>query len=426
MKYLIFIILLVISISLFQCSNPKKEFTIWIGGAPEEVDFWAQLIKKYEKQTGYSVQLIRQPTYTDQRRQSLEISLEAKQPNPDLFLMDVVWINQFIQSGWLQSLTPYIKKNNFSTDVFFQRVLNSVDKFNNSLYALPVFLDVGLLYYRKDLLEKYGFDGPPQTWNELVKQCEEIVPHEKGKNSNFSGFDWQGAQYEGLVCTFLEFIASNGGGILKDGKIELNTPENLKALQFMHDLIYKYKISPPNTYTEMREEQVRRAFQNGNTLFERNWAYAWNLHQSNDSPVKGKIGMTILPHFEDHSSVSTLGGWHIGMSKYSDVKDKAWDFIRYITSYNVQKELLLKVGWNPGRSDVYKDKELLEKIPRLEILSDAFNITVARPTIPYYPQFSDIVQRYVNDCLANKIKPGNALEEMQKQVNQLSALYNEK
>ena len=422
-KFQSFILIFIFSLFAVQCGTTKKEFTIWIGGSPEEVDFWAGLIKQYEKQSGEEVQLVRQPTYTDQRRQGLVISLEAKQPNPDLFLMDVVWINQFIKSGWLQPLTPYVKKSNFSTGVFFQGVLNSVDKYNDSLYALPVFMDVGLFYYRNDLLEKFGFKGPPQTWNELVKQCEKIMPVERKNNMNFNGFDWQGAQYEGMVCDFLEFIASNGGGILDNGKINLNTPENLKALRFMHDLIYEYKISPPNTYTEMKEEDVRRAFQTGNAIFERNWAYAWNLHQSKDSPVRGKVGISLLPHFDDHESVSTLGGWHIGMSKYSDVKNEAWNFIKYVTSYDVQKQLLIKVGWNPGRKDIYSDSTLLTQIPRLKILYDAFRHTVARPTIPYYPQLSEIIQRNVNDCLANKIKPAKALQKMQVQIDQLEKFY---
>ncbi len=406
-----------------HCNKNERDFTIWIGGSPEEVNFWASLVNQFNKQTGYDLQLIRQPTYTDQRRQSLVISLEARQPDPDLFLMDVVWINQFIKSNWLQPLNFYAAESGFSTNVFFPKVINSVDKLNDTLYALPVFLDVGLLYYRKDLLKKFGFKGPPQTWSELVKQCEKIMHAERKNNMNFSGFDWQGAQYEGLVCDFLEFIASNGGGILKDGKINLNTPENLKALRFMHDLIYKYKISPPNTYTEMKEEEVRRAFQSGGAIFERNWTYAWNLHQSGDSQVKGKTGITLLPHFGNHKSVAALGGWHIGISKFSDEKKEAWNFIKYVTSYNVQKQLLLKEGWNPGRSDVYKDSLLLKQIPRLKLLYEAFMHTVSRPTIPYYPQLSEVIQRYVNDCLANKIKPAHALKQIQAQIDKLEKLY---
>ncbi len=425
-KIILFLAAFLISFSGIRCSNNEKEFTIWIGGSPEEVDFWAKLVKEYNEKTNENLQLVRQPTYTDQRRQELIISLEAKQPNPDMFLMDVVWINQFIKSHWLEPLDNYITKNNFDTNIFFPKVLNSVDRYKNELYALPVFLDVGLLYYRKDLLNRYGFDSPPQTWNELINQSLKIQKAERKHNQNFYGFVWQGAQYEGLVCDFLEFIASNGGSILKDGKLNLDTPKNERALQMMVDLIHRYKISPVNTYTEMKEEEVRRAFQRGDALFERNWTYAWKLSQGNDSPVKGKTGLIVLPHSDGNNSVSTLGGWHIGISRFSDEKEKAWKFIQFVSSYEVQKNLLLKVGWNPARKDVYDDKVAKTKLPTVKILYDALQNTVARPTLPYYSQVSDIIQRYVNNCLAGKIKPGEALKKMQKESDELEKVYGSK
>ena len=408
-----------------QCTRNQKEFTIWIGGAPQEIDFWQKLVNEYSQQTGNKVTLVRQPTYTDQRRQSLIVSLEAEQPNPDLFLMDVVWIDQFAKSNWLEPLNKYAERDNYHIDNFFGSVINSVDELNGNLYALPVFMDIGLLYYRKDLLEKYGFTEPPKTWKQFVDEAITIQNGERKTNKNFNGYVWQGAQYEGLICTFLEFLTSRGGSMVKDGKMNLNTPENIDALTFMHDLIYKYKISPPNTYTEMKEEEVRRSFQRGNALFERNWTYAWNLAQSNDSEVKGKVGLAPLPHKEGYASTSALGGWHIGMSKYSDVKNEAWDFIKFVTSYNIQKKLLLEVGWNPGRKDVYRDSVLLKQIPRLKILYDVFKLSVSRPTIPFYTQFSEVIQRYVNNCLANKITPKNALAEMQKEINQIITIYEE-
>ena len=421
--FILFITLLLILFS--GCSKNQKEFTIWIGGSPEEVNYWQGLVSRFNEETNSDLQLIRQPTYTDQRKQSLIVSLEAKQKNPDLFLMDVVWLKQFIESGWLLPLDQLSADTNFSINSFFPSVINSVDKSGNKLYALPVFLDVGLLYYRKDLLTKFGYNGPPQTWSDLVNESEIIQKEERKTNKDFYGFLWQGAQYEGLICDFVEFISSNGGGILKKGKIRLNTPENIYALKFMCDLIHKYKISSENTYTDMKEEEVRRAFQNGNALFERNWSYAYKLHNSKDSRVKGKTGMAVLPHFKGHQSASALGGWHIGISKYSDQKEKALQFIKYVTSYKIQKNLFTSVGWNPGRKDVYFDKELQEKYPQLKILYKAFQHAVARPVLPYYNEVSDIMQRYVNRCLANKISPTDALNKSEEEINSLEKIYSE-
>ena len=411
-------LLLLFLILLPGCSKQKKELTIWVGGAPNEIAFWEEIINEFQKDSGIPVQLIRQPTYTDQRRQALVISLEAKQPNPDLFLMDVVWIKQFVESGWLQPLDSFIKEDNFSTDIFFKKIIEQVNMYNGKIYALPVFLDVGLLYYRSDLLNKYDYGNPPETWEQLLEEAQNISKKEK-----INGFVWQGAQYEGLVCTFNEFINSNNGGFFHNGEFRINTQGNIEALKFMQNLIWKYKISPENTFTEMKEEEVRRNFQSGDALFERNWTYAWKLHQSNDSPVKGKTGVTTLPHFANGKSSSTLGGWHIGLSKYSDMKKEAWELIKYIISYDVQKKMIMTIGWNPARKDVYDDPDVKKEIPQVNILKETLETSVARPSLPYYSELSEIIQRYVNNCLANKINSKEALNKIQKEAEKLKKLY---
>lgn len=409
---------LLIFLFLSGCSEHEKELTIWIGGAPNEIAFWEEVINKFTLTSGITARLVRQPTYTDQRRQALVISLEAKQSNPDLFLMDIVWIKQFVESGWLQQLDKYIHESDFPIDIFFERIINQANKYNDTIYALPVFLDVAMLYYRNDLLKKYGFQDPPQTWYELVSYSKEII-----SNEHISGFAWQGAQYEGMVCSFNEFINSNNGGFFDNGNLKINTSENIEALKFMQNLIWKNNVSPRNTFTDMREEEVRRSFQSGSALFERNWTYAWKLHQGSDSPVAGKTGITTLPHFKNGKSVSTLGGWHIGLSRYSDSKNEAWKLVKYITSKEVQKQMIMTIGWNPSRKDVYDDAEVKNEIPHVEVLKEVLENSVPRPSLTYYPQFSEVVQRFVNNCLAGKMTPEEALNKIQMEVIQLAELY---
>jgi multiple sugar transport system substrate-binding protein len=418
---------LAIFVLLFSsCTSQRPEVVFMVGGAPDELAYWVQLIKEFEDSTGFAVRMVRQPTDSDQRRQGLVVPLKAKQNNPDVFLMDVVWIGQFVASGWLEPLDSYIYKDNFSTEPYFRSVVDLADKYGDTLFALPVYVDGGLLYYRKDLLERYGYDQPPETWDQLVEYSLAIQAKERKENPNFYGFVWQGAQYEGLVCNFLEFSASNGGGMVEENKIRLSTPENRQALKFMHDLIHVYKISPPNTYTEMKEEEVRSSFQRGNAAFERNWPYAWKLHESDDSPVRGKVGIACLPHFDGNKSVSTLGGWHVGISRHSDAKDKAWELVKYITSYQTQKELVLNLGWNPGRKDVYDDEDIKNSSPHLHILSGIFEKAVPRPNLPYYTQLSELIQRHVNACISGKVDPEEALDKMQAQVEDLIRMYYER
>ena len=408
-----------------SCSKEQPSLTFAVGGAPHEVDYWERLIDRFEKKTDIKVDLIRQPTDTDQRRQGLVIPLKARKKDPDVFLMDVIWVGQFAASDWLLPIDPYLDKSELDSKYFFGRIIEQVDLYNGSIVALPVYNDCGILYYRKDLLKKYNVPIP-ETWHELVAIAQKIQQRERQKNPRFYAFVWQGAQYEGLICTFLEFAVSHGGGIMDDEKnITISSQANVKALQFMYDLIHEYEISPPNTFTEMKEEEVRLFFENGNALFERNWPYAWGLHERNSSPLKGKVGIMILPKARGGDPASALGGWHIGISRFSDDIDNAWKLVEFVLSHEVQKELALVLGWNPGRIDIYEDQEIRERMPHIDVLRSAFQTSVARPNIPYYTQMSEILQRYLNGALSGRLTPAQALEESQTEIEKIVETYHE-
>jgi multiple sugar transport system substrate-binding protein len=419
----IFLIFLGVSVLSITCAKKDEHaVTFTVGGAPNEIDFWHQLVRDFESKSGVRVEIIRQPTDTDQRRQGLVVSLNSGMADPDIFLLDVAWLGQFAASGWLEPLNHCLEHGTIKPENFFGRIIDEVDTYGGTVMAFPVYVDGGLLYYRKDLLEKYGLDSPPQTWDELIDHSLRIQKRERINNPDFYGFVWQGAQYEGLICNFLEFASSNDGAIrLKEGRIDLDLPENIEALNLMKNLIHEHKISPPNTYTEMKEEEVRNFFQQGNALFERNWPYAWALHQGEKSPVKDIVGIAPLPHFISGPSVSTLGGWHVGISKFADKKAEALELMKFILSYETQMKLAIGLGWNPARKDVYADKEVLRKMPHFSYLREVFEKLVARPNLPYYTQISEVMQRYINGALAGEFSAEEALakaeEEAQKVVD---------
>ena len=413
-----FTLLLHLCLMTAGCSGREQgNVVFFVGGAPNELDAWESLVKDFERESGISVELLRQPSDTAQQRQGLIISLEAKLRNPDVFLMDVAWVALFAHSSWLEPL------NNIDPSPYFKEVIRTVDIYRGDLIALPIYLDGGLLYFRCDLLQENQISGPPVTWEELLTASLKVQDERRKTDPNFYGFVWQGAQYEGLICNFLEFAGSKGGFVLRDSGLILDTAENRRALQFMHDLIWKYRVSPPNTYTEMKEEEVRIAFQKGEALFERNWPYAWKLHQSEDSRVRGKTGVAPLPGPAPGESVSTLGGWHVGISRFSDAKESALKFVKYITSYEGQKKMVLRLGWNPGRRDLYEDKSVLEKMPFFKELGRIFLHARARPSVPYYTQVSDITQRWISAAVAGRIKPGDALQQAEKEIAALLARY---
>lgn len=410
---------------LFGCARREREqVTFAVGGAPFELDFWETLVAEFEAQSGIEVDLQRQPTDTDLRRQGLVIPLKSEKQDPDLFLMDVAWLAQFAASGWLEPLDALVAGGEVDLDHFFAGVVDLADRYEGALIALPVYVDGGLLYYREDLLREYGYTEPPQTWGDLVAYSRAIQEGVRRQNAGFYAFVWQGAQYEGLVCTFLEFAGSNNGGIvIEEHGIRLNSRENVEALHFMHDLIHDYRISPPNTFTEMKEEEVRTFFQLGNAVFERNWPYAWALHQEDGSGVQGRIGIAPLPHFESGESVATLGGWHVGLSRHSDAKPQSLELIAFIVSYATQRRLATHLGWNPGRRDIYLDPDVVQELPYLADLRGVFENARPRPQLPYYTRVSEVLQRYVSGALAGEMTPEEALERAEEEIGRVVERY---
>ncbi|MFO7965927.1 MAG: ABC transporter substrate-binding protein [Desulfobacterales bacterium] len=391
--------------------HPAREVVFAVGGAPAELAFWEMLADEFETKSGIPVRVLRRPSDTDQQRQSLIIALKANMSNPDVFLMDIAWIGLFSAADWLAPL-----ENAVDSEPFFQHVIDRVDRRNGRLIALPVYMDAGMLYYRKDLLSQYGIDSPPDTWKKLIKTALRVQHAERKKNKNFYGFVWTGAQYEGLITVFMEFAGERGGFISEDGRIRLHVAPNVNAVNMMRDCIRTYGVTPPNAYTEMKEEEVRMMFQRSDALYERNWPYAWALHQSEGSPVRSKTGVSAVPAPVNGKRAATLGGFHIGISRFSDVLPEACEFVKFITSYRNQKRMAIRLGWNPGRRDLYEDSDVLAHAPHFKTLKEVFQQARPRPLEPYYTQISAIAQKHINSVLAGRADTDDALAAADREI----------
>lgn len=409
------------------CTGERRgALTFAVGGTPSELAFWERLVERFQARTGIEVDLLRQPSGTDQRRQGLVISLASRKSDPDVFFMDIVWIAQFAASGWLDPLDGMVQKDGLDLDAFFPGMIERVDVYRGRPVALPVFVDGGVLYYREDLLESRGLSSP-QTWDQLLRLALDIQGEERKSNPGFYGFVWQGAQYEGLVCNFLEVAGSKGGGIdFRNGKIVLDTPQNREAAAFLHDLPHRYGVSPPSVYTEMKEEQARLMFQQGNALFERNWPYAWLLHEGPGSEVKGKTGIAILPRFPSGRNVSALGGWHVGISAFSDAKPLARELVKFLVSYEIQKEIALGLGLCPGLEDLYEDPDVVSVFPHFPRLREVFRHALPRPSVPYYALLSEAIQRHINAALTGAATPEEALARAERDARAIAGRYEER
>jgi multiple sugar transport system substrate-binding protein len=224
------------------------------------------------------------------------------------------------------------------------------------------------------------------------------------------GFVWQGRQYEGLVCDFLEVLAGHGGFWVDAAThaVGLDRPEAEAALAFLVRCIRGAAISPPGT-TTYQEEESRRLFQDGRAVFLRNWPYAWRLGQAPDSPVRGRIGVGPMVHAPGARPAATLGGWGLGVSAHGQQPALAVEFIREATSLEGQRALCAPTGYAPAREEAYADSALLAANPFLVELRRFHEHAVARPALARYALASDILQRHLSAALAGTVPPARAL-----------------
>ena len=382
-----------------------------IAGSPGS---FRSLLKRFEEENpGIIVKDETLPSSTDQQHQFYVISLEGRSAEFDVLSMDVIWVQEFARAGWIRDLSHLLPPE--EREQFFPGPIGAVT-FEGTVYAVPWYIDAGLLYYRKDLLDKYNFD-PPRIWEDLVVISKTIL---KGEGDpNLRGFVWQGKQYEGLICNVLEYIWSAGGDVLnKDGKVNLDSDQAQVALAFMRDLIVRYGVSP-QMVTTADEEATRRIFGEGRAIFLRNWPYAWNLFDREGSKVRGKVGVAPLPSFPGFSSAATLGGWQLGINRYSRHPKEAEALIQFLTSPEIQRWMALEIGYKPTRKALYQDERLLAAQPFITGLYGVFLSAKPRPVSPYYLMLSQMMQPEFSAVLVGLKSPEKALQDAQLQMDHI-------
>jgi trehalose/maltose transport system substrate-binding protein len=371
------------------------------------------------EQTGINIEIVLGPeSATDRLAQYLQF-FGAQSPDIDLIQMDVIWPG--ILAEHLVDLTPYVGDD---IGMYFERIVqnNTVD---GALVGIPWFTDAGILYYRTDLLEKYGYDGPPTTWAELEEMAATIQEGERGEgNADFWGFVWQGNAYEGLTCDALEWQVSWGGGeiVEPDGAISINNPQAAAAFDMAAGWVDT--ISPPGVVS-YQEEDARGVWQAGNAAFMRNWPYAYSLGNADDSAIKDTFDVIQLPMGEGDGArhADTLGGWQMAVSKYSANVDAAGQVAACIAGLEGQKIRATQGSMLPTIGELYEDPDVLAANPLFGKLFDVFaGGAVARPstvTSEDYNQVSTIYFTEVNKVLTGQQTGQQAVESIESQLQSL-------
>ena len=381
-------------------TTTELRFVTWKSEAPR---VWQQALADFERlNPGIKVVSEIGPQSSTQLHDLLTQKLRNRDTRLDVFVMDVIWPAEFASAGWALPLDRYIagdERRNFLPAPL------AANEYRGRLYGLPLFIDAGLLYYRKDLLQKHALQ-PPRTWPEVVAHAKAILAAER--DPRLVGFSAQFKQYEGLVCNMMEYILGNSGALWDEKRMvsALEQPAALAAVRFVRDHIVG-EISHRGVLAYEEPESLA-LFTQGQAIFHRNWPYAWSVANDQEtSKIAGRVGMMPLPGFSPGSGAAALGGWQIGVSRFSRQPDWAWRLAAFLTGPQVQKRIALATGRAPTRVALYEDPEIRNKLPQIDALLETFRQAVPRPTTPVYAPLSNIMQRYFSTALAS---PGQAID----------------
>ena len=366
--------------------------TVAAGAVGQELELTKAGAQRYmDSHPGVTVNVLETPDFVQDRLGTYLQLFEAKSSDVDVFQIDVIWPGDLAEH--FVDLYQYGAKD--VVDQHFPAIVqnNTVD---GKLIGIPWFTDAGLLYYRTDLLQKYGFSDPPKTWTELTDMAKTIQDGERAAgNPDFWGFVWQGNAYEGLTCDALEWVkSSNGGEIISPDKvITINNQNAIDAIDRAAGWVGT--ISPPGV-TSFGEEQARNMWEAGNAAFMRNWPYAYSLGNAPTSVIAGKFDVSPLPAGPNGQPAATLGGWQLAVSKYSQHPDVAAEVALFLASPAEQKIRAVDGSLNPTIKSLYQDPDVLKASPFFGSLFDVFSNAVARPSTVTAPNYNEVSTKFFN------------------------------
>jgi multiple sugar transport system substrate-binding protein len=326
---------------------------------------------------------------------------------------DVSWPAQLGANGWLEDLTDRFTAEERSA---FLAAPIAANVYDGKVYGVPFFTDVGLLWYRKDLLSKSGFASPPGTWDELQQMATKVMADSGTRN----GHVFTGAVYEGGTVLGTEFIRSAGGNVLDGNEVVITSPEAIRGLTFERELVTS-GVSP-EAVADFQEDQVSGEFLNGNSVFMRNWPYVFGIlsdpEQSDIDP--SQVGVTYVPVADSSVPRTNVGGgWNLFINASSQMKEAAWNLVQFIAATPQQKRLSIKGSYLPTRKDLYQDHQIISTLPAVAQAKKEIFETTTPPVSPFYSDISHAMADQFNQSLRGSITPSEAANNIADQIDQI-------
>lgn len=369
---------------------------------------WRQVLDKFEAANpGTKVAIETGGNTSEAQAQYLNTIMSAKDPSLDVLILDVIRPAQFAAAGWT---VPFEGKDMSS----YLPAYAEANTVNGKVVALPAFADSMFLYYRKDLLDKYGI-APPKTWDELTAAAKKIKEGEN--NPDLQGLSFQGKAIEGAVCTFLLPYWSQGKNLVENGKLTFDKTAAVNSLKLWKSFVDQ-GVAKKNI-AEVATDDTRKEFQAGNVVFAVNWSYAWAQSQGKDSAVVGKVGVARLPAVAGGEQATCLGGWEWGVSAYSNHKDEAQKLVEYLSSQDTSTFMAVNGSLLPTYPAAYKDEAVLKAAPWFADALQVVETAKPRPVTPRYNEVSEVIRTTVNAVLAGVTTPEDGAAQIEARLKRI-------
>ncbi|MGP4040120.1 ABC transporter substrate-binding protein [Gracilibacillus sp. D59] len=396
-----------------ESASEEEEVTIVYARGVDTTGAIDLVIEAFEEQNpNINVEFREMPADTGQSHDQYVTMFSSMSDEVDVFDADVIWPAEFAQANYALELDRFIERDGIDMDAYFPGTVAAAN-FNGKQWAMPKFTDAGMLYYRTDIVDK-----APETWDELIAQASEL----QGEEGTKFGYLMQAAQYEGLVCNFIEFIASYGGQVIdEDNNVVVNSPETVKGLEKLAEVVNSDFV--PDNILNFMETETENAWIAGESVFARNWPYLQASSQDEErSSVVDNVDIAPLPA-GDAGHAATLGGWMGMINRYSKHPEEAWEFLKFMTGEEGQKIIAVNGGRAPTIEALYDDPEVQEAGPLFsnpEFVS-VLKSAVPRPVSPIYPEISDIMQIEISKVLTGDQSAETAAENMQIKIEEAMA-----